>query len=57
LDPSRDFIRKGLRVRVTAGGVDPDLVDLDFVVVNAINSSYAWLRTIECEADMKNTIG
>lgn len=57
LDPSRDFIRKGLRVRVTDGGVDSDLEGLDFVVTNAINSSYAWLRTIECEADVKNTIG
>lgn len=57
LDPSRDFIRKGLRVRVTDGGVDSDLEKLDFVVTNAINSSYAFLRTIECEADVKNTIG
>ncbi len=57
LDPSRDFIRKGLRVRVTDGGVDADLEDLDFVVTSAVNSSYAWLRTIECEADVKNTIG
>ena len=57
LDPSRDFIRKGLRVRVTDGGVDVELQKLDFVVTNALNSSYAWLRTIECEADTKNTIG
>jgi hypothetical protein len=56
IDPARDFVRKGLRVRVTDGGEDVDLVKLDFVVINAINSSYAWLRTIECEADMKNVI-
>ena len=56
IDPGRDFIRKGLRVRVTDGGQDSDLEKLDFVVTDAINSSYAWLRTIECEADVKNVI-
>jgi len=56
LDPSRSFIRKGLRVRVIDGGVDADLEKLDFVVSNALNSSYAWLRTIECDVDTKNTI-
>lgn len=56
IDPTRDFIRKGLRIRVTDGGEDLDLQDIDIVVTNAINSSYAWLRTIECEADTKNTI-
>ena len=56
IDPTRDFIRKGLRVRVTDGGQDSDLELLDFVVTNAINSSYAWLRTIECEADVKSEI-
>lgn len=56
LDPSRNFIRKGLRVRVTDGGTDVELEQLDFVVTNAVNSSYAWLRTIECDADVKNTI-
>jgi hypothetical protein len=56
LDPARSFIRKGLRVRVTDGGADAELEKLDFVVTNAVNSSYAWLRTIECEADTKNTI-
>lgn len=56
IDPSRDFVRKGLRVRVIDGGQDSDLELLDFVVTNAINSSYAWLRTIECEADVKSEI-
>ena len=56
LDASRDFVRKGMKVRVTDGAQDLDLQEVDFVVSNAINSSYAWLRTIECEADTKNTV-
>jgi hypothetical protein len=27
---------------------------LQFVVTSAINSSYAWIRTIECEVDLKS---
>jgi hypothetical protein len=56
IDPNREFIRKGLEIRVTDGGEDPDLIKLQFVVRNAINSSYAWLRTIECEVDTKSVI-
>jgi len=56
LDPSRDFIRKGLEIRVTDGGSDSDLIGLQFIVRNAVNSSYAWLRTIECEIDTKSVI-
>jgi len=54
IDPARDFIRKGLQIRVTDGGEDPNIDKLQFVVRNAINSSYAWLRTIECEVDVKS---
>lgn len=56
IDGTRDFVRKGLEIRVTNGGQDPDLHKLQFVVRNAINSSYAWLRTIECEVDTKSVI-
>lgn len=56
IDNNRDFIRKGLEIRVIDGGQDPDLHKLQFVVRNAINSSYAWLRTIECEVDTKSVI-
>lgn len=56
LDETRDFVRAGLSVRVTDGGQFPDLQNLQFNVSSAINSSYAWLLTIECEADVKSEI-
>lgn len=48
------FIRKGLQIIVTNGGNDFELEQLQFVVTSAINSSYAWLRTIEAEVDVKS---
>lgn len=56
LDETRDFVRSGLVVRVTNGGQFPDLVNLQFNISSAVNSSYAWLLTIECEADVKSEI-
>lgn len=53
-DASVGLIRKGLQVRVTDGGEDSVLEDLKFVVKSAINSSYGWNRTIECEVDVKS---
>lgn len=54
LDESTGFIRKGLQVIVTDGGNDSQLEQLQFVITSAINSSYAWLRTIEAEVDVKS---
>lgn len=54
LDSDAGFIRKGLQVIVTDAGNDYELEQLQFVVTSAINSSYAWLRTIECEVDVKS---
>jgi len=48
------FIRKGLQIIVTDGGNDYELEQLQFVISSAINSSYAWGRTIEAEVDMKS---
>jgi len=56
LDETRDFIRAGLVVRVTDGGEFSDLEKLQFNVSSAISSSYAWLLTIECEADVKSEL-
>ena len=53
-DASVGLMRKGLQVRVTDGGEDSVLEDLKFVVKSAINSSYGWNRTIECEVDVKS---
>jgi hypothetical protein len=54
LDDTRAFVRAGLVVRVTDGGLFPDLENMEFSISSAINSSYAWLLTIECEADVKS---
>jgi hypothetical protein len=54
LDPELGFVRKGLQVVVIDGGSDSELEQLQFVVTSAINSSYAWIRTIECEVDLKS---
>lgn len=56
LDETRAFVRAGLQVRVVDGGEFADLENLQFVVNSAVNSSYAWLLTIECEADTKSEI-
>lgn len=45
-------IHKGLRIYITNAGEDPALTELQFAVRRAINSSFAWIRTIECEVDM-----
>ena len=54
LDDQAGFIRKGLQIVVTDGGNDYELEQLQFVITSAINSSYAWLRTIEAEVDVKS---
>lgn len=54
MDPELGFVRKGLQVVVVDGGSDVELEQLQFVVTSAINSSYAWVRTIECEVDVKS---
>jgi len=56
LDETRAFVRAGLIVRVTDGGEFPDLEKVQFNISSAINSSYAWLLTIECEADVKSEL-
>jgi Family of unknown function (DUF6093) len=54
LDVDAGFLRKGLQVIVTDAGNDYELEQLQFVINSAINSSYAWLRTIECDVDVKS---
>jgi hypothetical protein len=53
-DAEVGLIRKGMMVRVTDGGEDTVLQNLSFVVRSAVNSSYGWNRTIECDVDVKN---
>ena len=42
----------GMRVRVTQSDVDKALKNFTYVIRSAINSSYGWNRTIECDIDL-----
>lgn len=54
LDVEAGFIRNGLQIIVTDGGNDYELEQLQFTITSAVNSSYAWLRTIEAMVDVKS---
>ncbi len=54
MDLDLGLVRKGLQIIVTDGGSDAVLEQLGFVVRSAVNSSYAWGRTIECDVDLKS---
>ena len=54
LDVEIGLLRKGLQIIVTDGGEDSVLEDLSFVISSAINSSYAWNRTVMCDVDVKS---
>lgn len=53
-DANVPFIPKGFQVKVISGGEDHVLQSLQFVVRSAVNSSYGWNRTIECDVDLKS---
>ena len=53
-DADLSLVRKGMQVKVISGGEDHVLESLQFVVRSAVNSSYGWNRTIECDADIKS---
>ncbi len=54
LDVEIGLLRKGLQIIVADGGEDSVLQDLSFVISSAINSSYAWNRTVMCDVDVKS---
>lgn len=56
LDPSAGAIRKGMQVIITNPGNDYELDGMTMTVTGAVNSSYAWARTIMCEADVRDGI-
>ena len=53
-DASVGLIREGMRINITDPGEDAVLSELQLVVRSAINSSYGWNRTIECDVDVKS---
>ena len=53
LDNAREYVRPGYEVKILDGELFPDLEDLQLVVMSALNSSYAWLATIDCQVNAK----
>jgi hypothetical protein len=53
-DADLGLIRKGLQIKITNSGEDLVLESLQLIVRSAINSSYGWNRTIECDVDVRS---
>ena len=53
-DNALGLIRKGMSIRVSDGGENHYLEELEFTIKSALNSSYGWNTTIECEVDAKS---
>lgn len=53
-DESLPLIRKGLQIKVVSGGEDAVWSNMRMIVNSAVNSSYGWNRTIECELDTRS---
>lgn len=53
-DAALELIRKGMRINITNPGEIAVLADVQLVVRSAINSSYGWNTTIECDVDVKS---
>lgn len=49
-----DDVKPGMMIRVKESGNDPFLANSIFVIESAVNSSYAWVRTLFCTSDIKN---
>lgn len=57
LDNDAGLIRAGMQVRVLDGGEDKSLERLQYTVATAVNSTMAWVRTIEAETDLGSDNG
>lgn len=53
-DNSGDYIRAGMSIRITDGGENLFLEELELSIDSAINSSYGWNTTIHCSVDTKS---
>lgn len=53
-DNSLDYIRGGMSVRVTDGGENHYLEELEISILSTMNSSYGWNTTLECSVDTKS---
>lgn len=45
------LVREGLRIRVTNGGMFPDMTKMLFVITAGASSSFAWNRTLDTTVD------
>lgn len=48
------LLKPGLEFVVIDGHNDPDLVNYQYIVTGAMNSSMAWQRTVKCRVNMEN---
>lgn len=53
-DNAGDYIRSGMSVRITSGGENVFLEELELSIDSAINSSYGWNTTLYCSVDTKS---
>lgn len=53
-DNSNEYIRSGMSIRITDGGENSFLQELQLSIDSAINSSYGWNTTIRCSVDTKS---
>lgn len=53
-DSTVDYIRPGMSVRVSDAGEIHYLADLEFTIRSAVNSSYGWNTTLECDVDLRS---
>ncbi len=53
-DNTDDYIRSGMSIRITSGGENVFLEELELSIDSAINSSYGWNTTIYCSVDTKS---
>jgi len=53
-DNTLNFIRPGMSVVISDGGENHYLPKMGLTIVSAINSSYGWNTTLECQADAKS---
>lgn len=53
-DNTLNFIRPGMSIVITDGGENHYLEEINLTIISAVNSSYGWNTTLECQADGKS---
>lgn len=53
-DNTLNYIRPGMSVRISDGGENHYLEELELTIMSTMNSSYGWNTTLECQVDLKS---